>query len=95
LFSFEDLSILPFQRREILACAPTGSGKTAAFLIPVLHHLKEPRNKGFRALILAPTRELAQQVMILEKAFQRQLRVPLVLFIHTDGSTATIMDLAS
>ncbi|XP_064620528.1 probable ATP-dependent RNA helicase DDX52 [Lineus longissimus] len=49
-------------RREILACAPTGSGKTAAFLIPVLHHLKEPRNRGFRALILAPTRELAQQI---------------------------------
>ncbi|XP_005987507.1 probable ATP-dependent RNA helicase DDX52 [Latimeria chalumnae] len=47
--------------REILACAPTGSGKTMAFSIPVLTHLKNPRNKGFRALILAPTRELASQ----------------------------------
>lgn len=45
-----------------MACAPTGSGKTAAFLIPVLHYLREPRNNGFRALILAPTRELAKQV---------------------------------
>ncbi|XP_033734670.1 probable ATP-dependent RNA helicase DDX52 [Pecten maximus] len=48
-------------RREIMACAPTGSGKTAAFIIPILHHLKEPRNQGFRALVLAPTRELAKQ----------------------------------
>lgn len=50
------------QRRELLACAPTGSGKTAAFLIPVIHHLKEPSKDGIRALILAPTRELAAQI---------------------------------
>lgn len=50
------------QRREILACAPTGSGKTAAFLLPIMHHLKEHKKKGYRALILAPTRELAKQV---------------------------------
>lgn len=46
-----------------MACAPTGSGKTAAFILPILHHLKEPRNEGIRALVLAPTRELAKQVM--------------------------------
>ncbi|XP_061162310.1 probable ATP-dependent RNA helicase DDX52 [Saccostrea echinata] len=50
------------QRREILACAPTGSGKTAAFIIPIMHHLKEHKKKGYRALILAPTRELAKQI---------------------------------
>ena len=49
------------KRREILACAPTGSGKTAAFILPILHHLVEPRRAGIRALILSPTRELAQQ----------------------------------
>uniref|UniRef100_A0A182K0R7 Probable ATP-dependent RNA helicase DDX52 n=1 Tax=Anopheles christyi TaxID=43041 RepID=A0A182K0R7_9DIPT len=43
------------------ACAPTGSGKTAAFLIPILHHLKKPMKCGFRALIVCPTRELAKQ----------------------------------
>lgn len=43
------------------ACAPTGSGKTAAFLIPILHHLKGPTKCGFRALIICPTRELAKQ----------------------------------
>uniref|UniRef100_A0A8C6IZ88 Probable ATP-dependent RNA helicase DDX52 n=1 Tax=Melopsittacus undulatus TaxID=13146 RepID=A0A8C6IZ88_MELUD len=47
--------------RELLASAPTGSGKTLAFCIPLLIHLKQPRNKGFRALIISPTRELASQ----------------------------------
>ncbi|CAG0901270.1 unnamed protein product [Darwinula stevensoni] len=50
------------QRRELLACAPTGSGKTAAFLVPVLSHLKGPEKRGFRAVIVAPTRELAGQI---------------------------------
>ncbi|XP_049294014.1 probable ATP-dependent RNA helicase DDX52 [Anopheles funestus] len=44
------------------ALAPTGSGKTAAFLIPILHHLKKPMKCGFRALIICPTRELAKQI---------------------------------
>lgn len=47
--------------KSVLACAPTGSGKTAAFLIPIIKDLKNPQNKGFRALILCPTRELAKQ----------------------------------
>ncbi|KAA0720319.1 putative ATP-dependent RNA helicase DDX52 [Triplophysa tibetana] len=47
--------------REILACAPTGSGKTVAFCLPLLAHLRKPLNKGFRALIISPTRELASQ----------------------------------
>ncbi|KAK6475571.1 putative ATP-dependent RNA helicase DDX52 [Huso huso] len=47
--------------REVLACAPTGSGKTVAFCLPILCHLKQPMNKGFRALVLSPTRELASQ----------------------------------
>ncbi|KAL6425547.1 hypothetical protein ACFW04_009595 [Cataglyphis niger] len=47
--------------RQILACAPTGSGKTAAFLLPIIHSLRGPQKKGFRAVILSPTRELAKQ----------------------------------
>lgn len=47
--------------RQILACAPTGSGKTLAFLIPIVASLKKPSRKGFRALIVCPTRELARQ----------------------------------
>lgn len=54
------------ERRELLCCAPTGSGKTAAFLIPVISQLQKPvggsgGSGGFRALILSPTRELARQ----------------------------------
>lgn len=50
------------EQRELVACAPTGSGKTLAFLIPILHQLKTPQKAGFRAVILAPTRELAKQI---------------------------------
>src|SRR3954467_4089835 len=49
--------------RDILACAMTGSGKTAAFLLPILHHLiGKPRGKT-RALVVTPTRELAAQIL--------------------------------
>jgi ATP-dependent RNA helicase RhlE len=48
--------------RDVLACAMTGSGKTAAFLLPILNDLaKKPRGTT-RALILTPTRELAAQI---------------------------------
>jgi ATP-dependent RNA helicase RhlE len=48
--------------RDVLASATTGSGKTAAFLLPILQRLlDEPRGKT-RALVLTPTRELAQQI---------------------------------
>lgn len=49
------------QGKSLMACAPTGSGKTAAFLVPIIRDLKKPKKKGFRALILCPTRELAKQ----------------------------------
>jgi ATP-dependent RNA helicase RhlE len=48
--------------RDVLGCAMTGSGKTAAFLLPTLSRLQEGPRKKTRALILAPTRELAAQV---------------------------------
>jgi ATP-dependent RNA helicase DDX52/ROK1 len=47
--------------REVMACAPTGSGKTLAFVVPILHDLKGPTKEGFRAVVISPTRELAQQ----------------------------------
>jgi len=48
-----------------MACAPTGSGKTLAFVVPLLHHLQRPRAGGVRALVLSPTRELAEQAGVL------------------------------
>jgi len=49
--------------RDVLACAMTGSGKTAAFLLPILHRLKEKPRGITRVLVLAPTRELAAQIV--------------------------------
>ena len=50
--------------RDVLVCAPTGSGKTAAFLIPLIMKLRAPRKgHGVRALVVSPTRELAVQIM--------------------------------
>jgi ATP-dependent RNA helicase RhlE len=53
--------------KDIIGCAPTGTGKTAAFVLPILHALENKRLAGSRerypkALILTPTRELAQQI---------------------------------
>lgn len=53
------------QGRDILASAPTGSGKTASYLIPVLSRLNErtsSNKNGIRVLLLAPTKELADQI---------------------------------
>jgi len=47
--------------RDILGLAQTGTGKTAAFVLPLLHRLLQGRRGRVRALILAPTRELAEQ----------------------------------
>jgi ATP-dependent RNA helicase RhlE len=49
--------------RDVLACASTGSGKTAAFLLPILHRLIERPRGTTRALVLTPTRELAAQIL--------------------------------
>jgi ATP-dependent RNA helicase RhlE len=65
---------------DVMAVAQTGTGKTAAFVIPMLNHfLVKPRGKyaGIRGLILVPTRELANQIskVVAEIALQTHLRV--------------------
>jgi ATP-dependent RNA helicase RhlE len=49
--------------RDLLACAMTGSGKTAAFLLPIFHRFLTVPGTGVRALVLTPTRELAMQII--------------------------------
>jgi ATP-dependent RNA helicase RhlE len=51
------------QGRDVIATAQTGSGKTAAFLLPIVHHLLDKPRRTTRALVLAPTRELAAQIL--------------------------------
>jgi len=48
--------------RDLLGIAQTGTGKTAAFMLPILQRLLANPGRGVRALILAPTRELAEQI---------------------------------
>lgn len=50
------------QRQDLIACAQTGTGKTAAYLLPLMHHLEQKKEEAIKALILAPTRELVQQI---------------------------------
>ncbi|SMO54045.1 Superfamily II DNA and RNA helicase [Saccharicrinis carchari] len=47
---------------DLIACAQTGTGKTAAYLLPILDRIVRERNTGTTALILVPTRELALQI---------------------------------
>ena len=58
------LDAIPSARdgKDVLACAMTGSGKTAAFLLPTLQRLMAHPTRATRALVLTPTRELAAQV---------------------------------
>ncbi len=73
---------LVLEGRDVLGCAQTGTGKTAAFAVPILHRLVSgtaptaPRAKGapakkFRALVLSPTRELASQIADSFKTYGR------------------------
>ena len=58
--------------RDVIGCAQTGTGKTAAFVLPILHRLLQTPGRGnVRALIVAPTRELALQSMDHLKSLSR------------------------
>jgi ATP-dependent RNA helicase RhlE len=48
--------------QDLIGCAETGTGKTAAFLLPIIQKISQRPRPGIRALILAPTRELALQI---------------------------------
>src|SRR3989440_7585497 len=48
--------------RDLIGCAETGTGKTAAFLLPIIQKISERPKPGIRVLVLAPTRELALQI---------------------------------
>jgi ATP-dependent RNA helicase RhlE len=65
--------------RDVIGCAQTGTGKTAAFVLPILHKLLQGKSgANVRALIIAPTRELALQSMDHLKALSR--------YVHLKGA---------
>src|SRR6267142_2239171 len=67
--------------RDLIATAQTGTGKTAAFLLPILHQLMLKPPGHTQALIVTPTRELAQQIdsVCLGLAYHTNLRVGLIV----------------
>ena len=63
-------------RRDLIACAQTGTGKTAAFLLPILHHLaRGTASRRPRALVVTPTRELAAQIEEMAKRYGKHLQL--------------------
>jgi ATP-dependent RNA helicase RhlE len=60
---------------DVVGSAQTGTGKTAAFLLPILQRLREGRQGALRALVLVPTRELAEQVVERARAYGRHTGV--------------------
>jgi ATP-dependent RNA helicase RhlE len=49
-------------RKDLIACAQTGTGKTAAYLLPILNNIIHSEKRHLNTLVIAPTRELAQQI---------------------------------
>ncbi len=47
---------------DLIGCAQTGTGKTAAFILPILHKLAGKKTEGLNTLVICPTRELAIQI---------------------------------
>ena len=69
-----------FEGRDLIGIAQTGTGKTAAFMLPILNHLvrvRRPRHIGhLRALVLSPTRELAAQTAENVKKYSKYCQLP-------------------
>lgn len=81
---------IALQNRDLIGVAVTGSGKTAAFLLPLLVYISElprldeddfRRNNGPYAIILAPTRELAQQIELEARKFSQPLGFTVVSIV--------------
>jgi ATP-dependent RNA helicase RhlE len=68
---------IPFvlQRRDLIGIAQTGTGKTAAFTLPILSLLAASPSKGIKALVIAPTRELVVQIEENVRAYAKHLPV--------------------
>ena len=72
-------------RRDVIGIAQTGTGKTAAFAVPILHHLftnrRRPARQTCRVLVLSPTRELYGQILDSFRAYGRHVGTSVALVI--------------
>lgn len=72
----QEQAIAPIlERRDLLGLAQTGTGKTAAFILPTVQHLMTTTGKQVRVLIVAPTRELAEQINDFTKTITQGTRL--------------------
>ena len=72
---------LALEGKDVLATAQTGTGKTLAFLIPIMEHLLQNATAGIAALVLVPTRELAMQVADQYNALRGNRLAPAALVV--------------
>lgn len=79
--------------RDLVATAGTGSGKTAAFLLPLLNRLQSGRSSGIGALILAPTRELAAQISREFALLSRNTRLRAALVVGGESMSRQVQEL--
>ncbi|KAK6079714.1 DEAD/DEAH box helicase [Seiridium cupressi] len=87
---------LIMDRKDVVGMARTGSGKTAAFVIPMIEKLKtHSPTVGARALILSPSRELALQTMKVVKEFGRGTTLKSILLVGGDSMEDQFGDVAS
>ncbi|KAF9436477.1 RNA-dependent ATPase rok1 [Entomortierella beljakovae] len=73
--------------RDLMAMAPTGSGKTMAFVLPILQDLKGPEKVGYRAVIISPTRELATQIFSQIKKLSTGRRFKICMLTKATAAT--------
>jgi ATP-dependent RNA helicase RhlE len=85
--------------RDLLGIAQTGTGKTAAFALPILHRLDAQRRpaprRGCRVLVLAPTRELASQIDDAVRTYGRGIGVSSTVVFGGVGATPQIRKMAN
>ncbi|TGN19315.1 DEAD/DEAH box helicase [Leptospira idonii] len=90
---------LLLQTRDLIGCAQTGTGKTAAFALPILHHLTNHRRqleqKKPRALVLTPTRELAIQVSENFQTYGKYLNLKHSVIFGGVGQSPQVKSLSS
>jgi ATP-dependent RNA helicase RhlE len=83
--------------RDLIGCAQTGTGKTAAFMLPILDHLvkvRRPRHIGHpRALVLSPTRELAVQTAENVKKYSKYAQLPFACLIGGVSQYGQVKDI--